>query len=144
MDRFNQTDDRTFLLKLRDLYRQAFEAFPSDYHTGHRRRVEKLGLGRKGELAKRAQDLVGDNAVAGDYMKNVTVAQVHLLRGDFDKAARIYVAAVLAAPFDRGSHESNCGETQELLDALGATPEQKARIAAASPQIAAKRSDLSP
>jgi hypothetical protein len=44
---------------------------------------------------------------------------------------------------DRGRNESTCGETQELLDALGATPE-KARIAAASPQIAAKRSNLSP
>jgi len=34
MDRYNQTNEKTFLLKSRDLYRQAFEAFPSDYYTG--------------------------------------------------------------------------------------------------------------
>jgi hypothetical protein len=34
MDRCQATGERTFLLKSRDLYRQAFEAFPKDYYTG--------------------------------------------------------------------------------------------------------------
>jgi hypothetical protein len=34
VDRYNQSGNRLFLLKLRDLYRQAFEAFPTDYYTG--------------------------------------------------------------------------------------------------------------
>jgi TIR domain len=34
MDRYKKTNDRLFLLKSRELYRQAFEASPNDYYTG--------------------------------------------------------------------------------------------------------------
>ncbi|RPH48024.1 MAG: DUF4071 domain-containing protein, partial [Planctomycetota bacterium] len=134
MDRYNQTRERTFLLKSRDLYRQAFEAFPKDYYTGINAASKSLLAGEKetaAQIAKRVQDLVGDTAVLGDYWKTATVAEVQLLQGNFETAARLYEAAVIAAPLDRGSHESSLGQANLLLVALAATDEQKARIAAA-------------
>jgi hypothetical protein len=79
------------------------------------------------------QELVGDDPVPGDYWKTATVAEVQLLQGNFDDAARLYEAAVLAAPLEHGSHESSHGQARLLLAALGATDEQKAKIAAAFP-----------
>jgi hypothetical protein len=139
MDRYNQTRDRTFLLKSRDLYRQAFEAFPSDYYTGINAASKSLLLGEKetaSQLAKRVQDLVGDKAVPSDYWKTATVAEVQLLQANYDPAASLYQAAVLTAPLDYGSHESSYNQAKLLLDALGAPPEQKAafsHLAAALP-----------
>ena len=136
MDRYNQAKERTFLLKSRDLYRQAFEAFPSDYYTGINAASKSLLAGERetaAQLAKRVQELVGDKPVPGDYWKTATVAEVQLLQGNFDAAARLYEAAVLAAPLEHGSHESSLGQARLLLTALGATDEQKAKIAAAFP-----------
>ena len=136
MDRYNQTGERTFLLKSRDLYRQAFEAFPSDYYTGVNAASKSLRAGEKetaAQLAQRVQKLVGDQPAPGDYWKTATVAEVQLLQGNFDAAAQLYEAAVLAAPLDHGSHQSSHRQARLLLAALGATDEQKGRIAAAFP-----------
>jgi hypothetical protein len=140
MDRYNQTHDKTFLLKSRDLYRQAFEAFPSDYYTGINAASKSLLLGEKetaAQLAKRVQNVVGDKAVPGDYWKTATVAEVQLLQGKYDQAANLYQAAVLIAPLDYGSHESSYNQAKLLLEALGAAPEQKANIAASFPHLTA-------
>jgi hypothetical protein len=141
MDRYNQRGERTFLLKSRDLYRQAFEAFPSDYYTGINAASKSLLAGEKetaAQLAKRVQDLVGDKPVSDDYWKTATVAEVQLLQGNFDAAAQLYAAAVLAAPLDHGSQESSRGQAQLLLAALGATNEQKAKITAVFPHAKGK------
>jgi hypothetical protein len=137
MDRYNQTKERIFLLKSRDLYRQAFEAFPRDYYTGINAASKSLLAGERetaAQIAKRVQDLVGDKPVPGDYWKTATVAEVQLLQANFDVAPRLYEAAVLAAPLDHGSHQSSLGQARLLCDALGANDEQKAKIAAAFPQ----------
>jgi hypothetical protein len=81
------------------------------------------------------QDIVGDKTVPADYWKTATVAEVQLLQGNFDAAARLYGDAVLAAPLDRGSQETTYRQAELLLSALDATDEQKAKIAAAFPQI---------
>ena len=136
MDRYNQTNDKIFLLKSRDLYRQAFEAFPSDYYTGINAASKSLLAGEKetaSQLAKRVQDIVGDKAIPADYWKTATVAEVQLLQGNFDAAARLYGDAVLATPLDRGSQETTWRQAQLLLSALDATDEEKAKIAAAFP-----------
>jgi MAP3K TRAFs-binding domain len=138
MDRYNQTNNKTFLLKSRDLYRQAFEAFPSDYYTGINAASKSLLVGEKetaAQLARRVQDLVGDREVPGDYWKTATVAEVQLLQCNFGAATRLYELAVLAAPLDHGSHEASHGQARLLLSALGATDEQKAKIVAAFPPI---------
>jgi hypothetical protein len=136
MDRYIQTGEKTFLLKSRDLYRQAFEAFPKDYYTGINAASKSLLAGEKetaAQLAQRVQEIVGEKAVPGDYWKTATVAEGQLLQGKIEAAAALYGKAVLTAPLDWGSHRSTYGQAKLLLDALTATEEQKALVAAAFP-----------
>jgi len=123
---------RRFLLKSRDLYRQAFEAFPNDYYTGINAASKSLLAGEKEtamQLAARVQKIVGDKPKPGDYWMTATVAEVQLLQGRYDAAAALYEAAVLIAPLDEGSHETSCKQAKLLLDALGAPDDKKALIA---------------
>jgi hypothetical protein len=136
MDRYSQTGERTFLLKSRDLYRQAFEAFPSDYYTGINAASKSLLAGEKetaAQIAERVQKIVGEKAVADDYWKTATAAEVQLLQGRIDAAAALYAAAVLAAPLDHGSHQSTLAQARLLLLALGATQQQSALVEAVFP-----------
>ena len=136
MDRYTQSRERTFLLKSRDLYRQAFEAFPADYYTGINAASKSLLAGEKetaAQLAERVQKIVGDKAVPNDYWKTATVAEVLLIQGKVDVAAGLYAAAFLAAPLEFGSHQSTRSQAELLLSALGATDEQKALVTAAFP-----------
>ena len=97
------------LLKSRDLYRQAFDAFPTDYYTGINAASKSLLAGEKetaAELAARVQKIVGDTPVVDDYWRTATVAEALLLQGKVEAAAKAYKAAVLAAPLDSGSHDS--------------------------------------
>ncbi|MGH9144505.1 MAG: TRAFs-binding domain-containing protein [Vicinamibacterales bacterium] len=135
-DRYQSTGQRAFLLKSRDLYRQAFEAFPKDYYTGINAAAKSMLAGEKetaAQLAKRVQELVGDTPIAGDYWKTATVAEVQLLQGRIDLAASLYEAAVLIAPLEYGNHESTARQAALLLQALGATDEQQALIASKFP-----------
>ena len=136
MDRYQATGERTFLLKSRDLYRQAFEAFPKDYYTGINAASKSMLAGEKetaAQLAERVQGLVGDKPVLGDYWKTATVAEVQLLQNRIDVAAALYEAAVLTAPLEYGNHESTYKQAALLLRAVGATDEQKALIASKFP-----------
>jgi len=131
MDRYTATGETRFLLKSRDFYRQAFEAFPKDYYTGINAASKSLFAGEKetaAQIAQRVQAVVGDTAVAGDYWKTATVAELQLLQGNIDAAAGLYQSAVLIAPLDYGSHESTCKQAQLILSALGATDTEKALI----------------
>ncbi len=87
------------------------------------------------QFAERERKVVGDKAVPDDYWKTATVAEVQLLQGNVEAAARLYAAAevVVIAPLDYGSHQSTLGQTNLLLSALGATGEQMALIAAVFP-----------
>jgi hypothetical protein len=131
MDRYIMTGERTYLLKSRDLYRQAFEAFPKDYYTGINAASKSLLAGESqtaAQLAARVQAIVGDKPVAGDYWKTATAAEVQLLQGRIAEAADLYGAAILSAPLDTGSHESTLKQAKLLLDALNATAEQKGLV----------------
>jgi hypothetical protein len=93
MDRYNQTGNKLFLLRSRDLYRQAFEAFPMDYYTGINAASKSLLAGEKetaAQLAARVQTIVGDQAVPGDYWKTATVAELQLLQAKYPEAAALY------------------------------------------------------
>lgn len=136
MDRYDKTGEATFLLKSRDLYRQAFEAFPSDYYTGINAASKSLLAGEKetaAQLAARVQQLVGDKPVKNDYWKTATAAEVQLLQGKIDAAAALYSAAVVAAPLEYGNHESTLKQARLLLAALGASDQEQARIVMAFP-----------
>jgi hypothetical protein len=59
MDRYTETGQSMFLLKSRDLYRQAFEAFPTDYYTGINAASKSLLAGDKetaAQIAERVED----------------------------------------------------------------------------------------
>jgi hypothetical protein len=134
MDRYKQTGEKSFLLKSRDFYRQAFEAFPKDYYTGINAASKSLLAGEKetaAQLAERVQKVVGDKAVSGDYWKTATAAEVQLLQGKVEAAGALYQSAVTIAPLEYGSHESTHDQAKLLLQALGASDEQRALIASA-------------
>jgi hypothetical protein len=134
MDRYSQAGDQLFLLKSRDLYRQAFEAFPADYYTGINAASKSLLAGEKetaAQLAARVQSVVGDKPVPNDYWKTATVAELQLLQAKYPEAAALYRAAVVMAPGDGGSHESSRKQATLLLQALGASDEQRALVDAA-------------
>jgi hypothetical protein len=142
MDRFNETGEHTFLLKARDLYRQGFEAFPTDYYTGINAASKSLLAGEKetaAQLAERVQKIVGDKPVPGDYWRTATVAEVLLIQGKIEPAAKLYAEAVLIAPLETGSHDSTRRQAELLLAALGATDKQKALVAAAFPSASKMR-----
>jgi hypothetical protein len=134
MDRFSQSGNRLFLLKSRDLYRQAFEAFPTDYYTGINAASKSLLAGERetaSQLAARVQDVVGEKPVANDYWKTATAAELELLQAKYPEAAALYQAAVVMAPGDIASHDSSRAQAKLLLRALGASDEQQSLIDAA-------------
>jgi tetratricopeptide (TPR) repeat protein len=138
MDRYTETGANTFLLKSRDLYRQAFEAFPTDYYTGINAAAKSLLAGEKetaAQIAECVQKVVGDTPVMDDYWRTATIAEALLLQGKVEAAAKTYTAAVLAAPLDSASHASTRDQAALLLSALGATDEQKALVMAAFPVL---------
>jgi hypothetical protein len=134
MDRYNATGNRLFLLKSRDLYRQAFEAAPKDYYTGINAASKSLLLGERetaAQLGKRVEAIVGTSAKANDYWQTATVAEVQLLQGKYAEAGQLYGQAVGIAPLEVGAHESSWKQAQLLSGALGATDEQRGLLAAA-------------
>jgi len=134
MDRYNESGNQLFLLKSRDLYRQAFEAFPADYYTGINAASKSLLAGEKetaAQLAARVQDVIGEKPVANDYWKTATAAELQLLQAKYPEAAALYRAAVVTAPGDIASHEFSRAQAKLLLQALGASDEQRALIDAA-------------
>ena len=134
MDRYSQSGDQLFLLKSRDLYRQAFEAFPTDYYAGVNAASKSLLAGEKetaAQLAARVQKVVGDRPVANDYWKTATAAELQLLQARYPEAAALYRVAVVMAPGDKASHESTYAQAKLLSQALGASDEQRALIDAA-------------
>jgi len=134
MDRYSQSGEQVFLLKSRDLYRQAFESFPTDYYLGINAASKSLLAGEKetaAQIATRVQKVVGDKAVDNDYWMTATVAELQLLQSKFPEAAALYRAAVVMAPGDKRSHESTHAQAKLLLQALGASEGQRALIDAA-------------
>jgi hypothetical protein len=131
MDRYNATGQRLYLLKSRDLYRQAFESAPKDYYTGINAATKSLLLGEvqtAQQLAARVEKIVGTATVRGDYWKTATIAEVQLLQGAFDAAAARYLDAVLIVPEDHGSHESTRGQARLILKALDASDAARNKV----------------
>ena len=95
---------------------KAFNAPPGkDFYTGVNAASKSLLLGEhetSAQLAERVEKIVGTEPIANDYWKTATVAEVQLLRANYDKAAQLYQAAVVVAPDDIGSHESTCAQAR--------------------------------
>ncbi len=134
MDRYRATGNRLFLLKSRDLYREAFETWPGDHYTGINAAAKSLLLGERDvamELAQRVDQLLAGMRRPPDYWRLATAAESRLLQGDCKGAAALYVKAVSMAPEELGSHRVTRDQAVALLDVqLIPQPDRQAVLAA--------------
>ena len=134
MDRHNLQQDQAALRRSRDLYAQAFEAAQDDYYTGINVASKSVFLGtpedleKAGAYAARVQDIVGTRVWPGDYWKTATVAEALLIQREYAEAGRLYQAGIDIAPQEIGSHELTWRQASRLLEKLGPTLEERARV----------------
>lgn len=142
MDRYRRSNDPVDLMKARDLYSEAFNRFPNDYYFGINAASASVFLGDLAsarQVADRVKVMVGD-APSDDFWLLATGAEVELIRGQYDAAARAYRTAYVSHPYERGSLDSVWVQATRLLDGLGASPAQRAMIADALGQQTTQRS----
>jgi tetratricopeptide (TPR) repeat protein len=125
MKRYERSGNAMDLRQSRDYYAEAFEAAPDDFYTGINAAAKSILLGtpdelqRGRELADRVEQIVGTKAVANNYWKSATVAEVQLLKSNFKAAGDLYAAAVAMARSEHDSHKSTWQQARLLMAALG-------------------------
>lgn len=130
-DRYRVSQDLGHLRKSRDLYRQAFTADSQNYYTGINAASKSLFLGERdvaAQLAKQVEGLVAVKPVDQDYWKTATVAETQLLQALYDNAASLYSEAISIEPEAHGNHQSTKAQAIAILEALQASPEERAKI----------------
>jgi hypothetical protein len=133
MDRYKATGNKLFLRRSRNLYLLAFDHTPSDTYVGINAASKSVMLGEPDigrELATKVAALVGTSAVAGDYWKTATVAEIQLLAGNYDQARKLYQNAVDGAPAALGDHRSTRNQVRELMKHLTPSDADRAAIEA--------------
>jgi tetratricopeptide (TPR) repeat protein len=139
MDRYRDTGDVLFLRKARNLYRLAFEHTPSNAYVGVNAASKSAMLGDREAaemIAAQVEKLVGTNVTGGqNYWDSATVAEVQLLKGNWQLAANLFRTAVENHPSEAGSHASTFGQAKLLSERLGYPPECVRAIAAAFPTV---------
>jgi len=131
-DRYGESKDPRHLRRARDLYAEAFRGSAQDYYTGINAASMSVLLDEMkeaDECAARVEEIVGSEPAAGDYWKTATVAEVQLIRRNYDKAAELYEAAVSMVPDALGDHESTWKQARLLMDKLNPPPEAREKIA---------------
>ena len=134
MDRYGKSGDVRHLRRSRELYVEAFDGAQDDYYTGINAAAKSVFLGEPADLeaargyAERVQKIVGTEPVPGDYWQTATIGEVFLMRSDYEGAARLYQAAVDAAPEERGSHETTWKQACRLMAKLSPSADDRARI----------------
>jgi tetratricopeptide (TPR) repeat protein len=134
MDRYSKSGDRADLEQSRDLYVEAFEKGSDDYYTGINAASKSVLLGTPDDLQKakdyaaRVQQIVGTEPHAGDYWMTATVAEVFLLMGKYEQAARLYKAAVSMARAETGSHASSWKQACRLMEKLRPSEAERSLI----------------
>ena len=137
MDDYNATGNAASLRKSRDMYAEAFVLSPDNYYTGINAAAKSVflqtdedrALGEK--YAKDVQRQIGTQAIPGDYWMTATVAEAHLISGNYDAAARVYAQAVEQDPNDKGSHSSTWKQASKLMAVLRVDQATRDRIRAA-------------
>jgi hypothetical protein len=127
MDRYKQTQHRPYLLRSRDLYRQAFEATQNDVYTGINAATKSLLLGERetaAQLAARVEEIVKSKA-RRDYWDTATFAETQLLQGRYREAGTLYMEAVATAPEELGSHKSTREQARLILENQNASSEDR-------------------
>ncbi|HEX8338910.1 MAG TPA: TRAFs-binding domain-containing protein [Pyrinomonadaceae bacterium] len=137
-DRYKQSEDPIHLTKSRDHYAEAFEGAPDDSYTGINAAsmsvlLEEFDAAER--YAERVEKLVGIEAptkknltVSNRYWETATVAEVQLIRRNYERAAALYKAAVSVWPDATGSHESTRDQARLLMDKLAPPPEERDKI----------------
>lgn len=124
MDRYTKSNNILFLKKSRDLYAEAFEKAPDDYYTGINAAAKSVFIGteqdleKAAEFAKKVEQLTGNEAVASDYWKTATIAEVLLIQKKYEEAGKMYEKAVNMAISEIGSHESTYKQAKKLMEKL--------------------------
>lgn len=134
MDSFEATGDRLHLRRSRDLYVEGFELAPNNYYLGVNAAAKSIFLNELDvgkALAQRVQDIVGNMPKAGDYWHTATIAEVQLILGNFNSAARLYGQAVAMTPGRTGDHASTSKQARRLLEHLRPSPEQASQVLSA-------------
>src|SRR6185295_16622316 len=96
MDRYNATSNVLFLRQSRDLYGEAFASAQDDYYTGINAAAKSVFLAtpeditRGREAAQGIQAAIGTKKINDDYWKTATVAESHLILGNYEQAAIVY------------------------------------------------------
>jgi len=133
-DRYKASGSELHLRKSRDGYGHAFDNAPKDYYTGINAASKSVLLGETDEAEKyasRVEKIVGTEKSPGDYWMTATVAEVQLIRQNYDQAARLYLEAVAIAPEEIGSHKSTWQQAQLLMEKLETPDESKVEVARA-------------
>lgn len=134
MDRYQKSGDQADLRQSRDLYAEAFAHTSDDYYTGINAAAKSVLLNTPEDLekaekyAEQVQKIVGTEAKAGDYWLSATVAELLLIRKNYEQAGRVYEAAVATAPKDTGSHESTCKQACRLMKVLKPSAGQRTAV----------------
>lgn len=119
------------LLRSRDLYRQAFEAYPDDFYTGINAATKSLLLGEAetaGMISARVEKTVLANPNRDDYWWCATLGELCLLQKRYADAAKEYAGARAVDPTAIGSAETTAKQAVRILDALGAGPVDRATV----------------
>jgi len=140
-ERHSKSFNRAHLDKSRELYSAAFRATPTDFYAGVNAASTTALLGQIDDARAIAAEvekvlLTRDRRfVQDDYWSEASLAEVLLLRAEYEKASQQYRKAVALAPNDIGSHESTWIQAQRLMEALGANASEQALIASVFSQI---------
>ena len=107
---------------------------PTSYYTGINAAAKSVFLQtdedlRKGrEYATDVQRWIGRKAIPADYWKSATVAEAHLILGDYEAAAQVYKEAIEIAPNDKGSHDTTWKQASRLMAVLRVPTQVRARV----------------
>jgi ATP/maltotriose-dependent transcriptional regulator MalT len=113
---------------------EAFQGARDDYYTGINAAAKSVLLGSPEDLAAakeyagQVQEIVGSKAAKGDYWATATVAEVLLMQGEFEKAGKMYKAAVRTAGSEKGSHKTTWKQANRLMEAMKVTPDERAFV----------------
>jgi len=115
------------------LYREGFDRFPNDYYLGINAASTSILLGSVEDahrFAERVVDII-DETPRRDFWLQVTRAEAELILGRYKSAANAYRLAVETNPTALGSHVSTWMQATKLMESLGASSDERDKIALA-------------
>jgi len=134
MDRYNQSGDDSDLEQSRNYYAEAFERAPDDYYTGINAAAKSILLGTEKDMkladdyANRTLDIVKTSPWPNDYWKTATVAELLLIKKQYEQAGEMYAAAIKMEPKSFGNHESTRNQAIKLMSKLQPKESEQAGI----------------